>query len=51
VPDVIPDHPDIEEMEEGKGKKEEPKRELRGGTGTAGPLFQLPGQEGETPAE
>jgi small subunit ribosomal protein S1 len=52
VPDVIPDHPDIEEMEEGgKGKKEEPRRELRGGTGSAGPLFQLPGQEGETPAE
>jgi small subunit ribosomal protein S1 len=29
-----------------KGKPE-PKRELRGGTGTAGPLFQLPGEEGK----
>jgi small subunit ribosomal protein S1 len=26
--------------------KTEPKRELRGGTGAAGPLFQLPGQDG-----
>ena len=34
---------------EGKADKDkgkpEPKRDLRGGTGTAGPLFQLPGDE------
>jgi small subunit ribosomal protein S1 len=28
-----------------KPRKDEPKRELRGGTGTAGPLIQMPGQE------
>ncbi len=38
----IPDMPD-EIEEESKGK--EGKRELRGGTGTAGPLFQMPGAE------
>ena len=45
VPDVIPDHPDIEdESEEIKPRKDESKRELRGGTGSAGPLIQMPGQ-------
>ncbi|MBN9519414.1 30S ribosomal protein S1 [bacterium] len=51
VPDVIPDMP-IDEPEEeippppagGKPGKE-PKRDLRGGTGAGGPLFQLPGGE------
>jgi small subunit ribosomal protein S1 len=44
VPDVIPDHPE-EDLEAARPKKEEPKRELRGGTGTAGPLIQMPGQD------
>ncbi len=52
VPDVIPDMP-IDEPEEeipppptagGKPGKEA-KRDLRGGTGAGGPLFQLPGSE------
>ena len=30
-----------------KAAKPGPKPELRGGTGTAGPLFQLPGDEKE----
>ena len=35
---------DGEPVEEAKLSKSEPKRELRGGTGTAGPLFPMPGQ-------
>ena len=37
IPDVT-----VRTMTDGKP---EPKRDLRGGTGTAGPLFQLPGDE------
>jgi small subunit ribosomal protein S1 len=52
VPDVIPDMPNIDEPEEeipapaggGKGGAKE-KKDLRGGTGAAGPLFQLPPNE------
>jgi hypothetical protein len=33
--------------ERAKAAAKEPKKELRGGTGTAGPLFQLPGEAAE----
>ena len=54
VPDVIPDMPiDGEEIEAAAaeekkgGKDKEPRKDLRGGTGIAGPLFQLPGDNKE----
>jgi small subunit ribosomal protein S1 len=52
-PDAITDIPtEPTPGKPGDGKpsekgKPEPKKELRGGTGTAGPLFQLPGDEKE----
>ncbi len=59
VPDDVPDLP-IEGPEAAavaaavsSGKKlptEKERKELRGGTGAAGPLFSLPGSDGETPA-
>ena len=50
VPDDIPDMPIDEEEAAAKPAKEgkeakESKKDLRGGTGTAGPLFSLPGDE------
>jgi len=39
----VPETP--EEAEAAKEREKEPKRELRGGTGQAGPLFQMPGAE------
>jgi len=53
VPDDIPDMPiegvEAEKAMEEKARatKEADKAKLRGGTGTAGPLFQLPGEGGE----
>jgi len=62
VPDEIPDMPiegpEAEKALEEKGKaggkekekdkdKDAEKAKLRGGTGTAGPLFQLPGEKGD----
>jgi small subunit ribosomal protein S1 len=57
VPDNIPDLPieDIEETTDAPAedkakpaaKEKETKRELRGGTGAAGPLFQFPGDRGD----
>src|SRR5687767_6055049 len=43
--DAIPDMPDDDSDLSAGGKKE--KKDLRGGTGAAGPLFQLPGEEGQ----
>jgi small subunit ribosomal protein S1 len=56
VPDVIPDMPaeldeaeaaSAEEKTKGGGKDKEAKKDLRGGTGSTGPLIQLPGDEKE----
>ena len=45
VPEEIPEEPPTPtpEGDEAKGEKSEKPRELRGGTGAAGPLFSLPG--------
>ena len=47
VPDDVPDMPIEGPNASAKPmpSKTEPKRELRGGTGVAGPLFALPGDE------
>jgi small subunit ribosomal protein S1 len=50
VPDDLPEMPDIESGElpsvaKARKEKDEPKKDLRGGTGSAGPLIQMPGQE------
>jgi small subunit ribosomal protein S1 len=53
VPDEIPEEAmggPSSAAEAAKPKKDEPKRELRGGTGSAGPLIQMPGQ-GDEPKE
>jgi small subunit ribosomal protein S1 len=56
VPDIIPDMPiegeeaeaAMEEKAKAAGKEgRETKKDLRGGTGSAGPLFQLPGDNKE----
>jgi small subunit ribosomal protein S1 len=49
VPDMPIEGPEAEKaMEErAKAAAKEPKKELRGGTGTVGPLFQLPGEVAE----
>ena len=44
APEDIPDMPDDAEEIPGTGGKKE-KKDLRGGTGAAGPLFALPGEE------
>jgi small subunit ribosomal protein S1 len=56
VPEDIPDMPiegveaekAMEEKNRASKEKEADKAKLRGGTGAAGPLFQLPGEGGET---
>jgi small subunit ribosomal protein S1 len=48
VPDEIAEEtppPEAPEAVDAKAEKSEKPRELRGGTGSAGPLFSLPGQE------
>jgi small subunit ribosomal protein S1 len=45
VPDEIPDMPIEGPNATATPAKGEPKRTLRGGTGTAGPLFSMPGEE------
>jgi small subunit ribosomal protein S1 len=46
VPDEIPEMPaEVAAQAAGSKPRTEPKKELRGGTGTAGPLFQMPGAD------
>ena len=45
VPDDIPEMPDLEDDGGGDRAGKEPKRDLRGGTGAGGPLFQMPAGE------
>ena len=58
VPDIIPDMPDddliqeIRPSEKSSGAPKEKRTDLRGGTGAAGPLIQMPaaGEEEEAGA-
>jgi small subunit ribosomal protein S1 len=43
--DEIPLPSERADRDRGKRDREEPRRDLRGGTGAAGPLIQMPGQE------
>jgi hypothetical protein len=41
---MLPDEPEEEKPTKKDKEKEESKKDLRGGTGAAGPLIQMPGQ-------